>query len=624
MRLLLSLLLSLIVIQSSAGVYNYSSLDFINQGTGQVGRNYIKNAAAEVNSIGWSTFADAASTTPTDGTGGSPNSTWARTTSSPLRGAGSFLWTKSSGASRQGEGVSYDFTIDAADKGKVLQISFDYAIASGTFVDDDMTVWVYDVTNAALIQPAPYKLKNHSLAAEKFGLEFQTATSSTSYRLILFVPVTTNSSNTLKFDNFSVGPQAKLYGSPVTDWISYTPTGSWVANSTYTGYWRRVGDQMEVNFRIALSGAPTAASLTVNLPSGYTIDTSKITALATTVVGVGNIDESAGNSNIGARINYNSTTSVTVNYIRLSGSLYDYPGVNATTPVTFGNTDNVSGTFLVPISGWSSSAIMSSDADTRVVALELSGTSTSVTSSTVDIVPTTVVQDTHGGMSSATYTVKVPGFYNIAATIRSASSAWTQGQSFFVYYSINGADVELGFSYAHTTASFPLGASGSAIKYLNAGDTVKFRVYAGVTGTPGAFRASINKISGPAQIAASDTVAARATGDPASATSGNPIIVPTVSFDSTGSYSGSTGKLTCPVSGTYSVSGALSSASSATTLTIYVNSASDALAGNLDSNGEATFYGLAKCLAGQTLDIRPGGTVDATSMTINFERVGNY
>jgi hypothetical protein len=67
--------------------------------------------------------------------------------------------------------------------------------------------------------------------------------------------------------------------------------------------------------------------------------------------------------------------------------------------------------------------------------------------------------------------------------------------------------------------------------------------------------------------------------------------------------------------------GALQSASSATTLTIYKNAVSASLAGNLDSNGEATFCSAVNCVTGDIIDLRPGGTVDATTMSLNIERL---
>jgi hypothetical protein len=68
-----------------------------------------------------------------------------------------------------------------------------------------------------------------------------------------------------------------------SSWTAFTPTGSWSTNTTYTGFWRRVGDTMEVRVRIALSGAPTSATLTVNCTNGNTIDTAKLLSTNTTV-----------------------------------------------------------------------------------------------------------------------------------------------------------------------------------------------------------------------------------------------------------------------------------------------------------------------------------------------------
>ncbi len=145
-------------------------------------KNYI--ADRDGTKIGkWVTYADAAQANPVDGTGGSPASTFAVSTDSTMRGVTNFLWTHSA-ANRQGEGFSYDFSIDPSDKGKVLQCSFEYLISSGTYADNDMSVWIYDVTNAVLIQPAPYLIKNSGII-EKFAVEFQTSSNSTSYRLII-------------------------------------------------------------------------------------------------------------------------------------------------------------------------------------------------------------------------------------------------------------------------------------------------------------------------------------------------------------------------------------------------------------------------------------------------------
>lgn len=512
----------LFALSAYAGAYNYSSLDFINQGSAQVGRNYIKNGGGEVNKIGWSTFADAASSTPADGTGGSPNSTWTTTTSSPLRGSGSFLWTKSSGASRQGEGVSYDFTIDASDKGKVLQIKFDYAIASGTFVDDDMTVWVYDVTNATMIQPAPYKLKNHSLASETFGLEFQTATTSISYRLILYVPVTTNSANTVKFDNFSIGPANLTRGPPVTDWVSYTPVVTNLGAGSYTaaGKWRRVGDSAEIDLNFLKDGTPGSGGSTVtfSIPSGLVPDSTKsASAGGTQTSGFGQF-YSSGTS---FRVDMPGVPSGTIFTLIREGTGGSYTGADFTANAQL----HVRLSF--PISGWSSSAIMSSDADTRVTSFSATKTSTqtvgpnnSVVKITWDVpVLSSGGKDTHGVFDDANdrYVVAVPGDYQFNAQIfLQATNVLTNDYDLRLYK--NGSLYRIG-TYRRLTS----GVAGAlnlstVVPGCIAGDYFEVYIYGAgnnsvstLTVDNGYNGASFTgfKLSGPAQIAASETVAAR-------------------------------------------------------------------------------------------------------------------
>lgn len=239
--------------------------------------NYISpNGDAESGlTTGWTTYADAAGTSPVDGTGGSPTLTFTNTTTAPLRGAHSFLITKDA-ANRQGEGVSCAFTIDRADLAKVLTISFEYEIGSGTYADNDITVYIYDVTNSLLIQPTPFNLLK--IAGQgTFKATFQTSSNSTSYRLLFHVASTSASAYSIKFDSISVKPQQIQYGSPITDWTQYSPTLGWINGiSTNTAFYRRVGDSIEVNGYISLSSQPSAALLSIQLPSGLMIDTNKL------------------------------------------------------------------------------------------------------------------------------------------------------------------------------------------------------------------------------------------------------------------------------------------------------------------------------------------------------------
>lgn len=140
----------------------------------------------------------------------------------------------------------------------------------------------------------------------------------------------------------------------VTPWVAYTPTGSWVSNTTYTGLWRRVGDTLEARAKAATSGAPTNTQLTISIPSGLTIDTTK---LLTTTQGFASIlgevvaVDAAAAIYFGAVV-YNDTTSVYGYVFSASGAYAQAANFSTTAPFTFGSGDSVEFKFKVPIVGW--------------------------------------------------------------------------------------------------------------------------------------------------------------------------------------------------------------------------------------------------------------------------------
>ena len=118
-------------------------------------------------------------------------------------------------------------------------------------------------------------------------------------------------------------------------------------------------------------------------------------------------------------------------------------------------------------------------------------------------------------------------------------------------------------------------------------------------------------------------VAAQVTGDAASATSGNPIILPTTTYDTHAAYNATTGRYTVPVSGYYRCHGSLESTVSTNVgFFIYKNAVSAVRVGVSDASGDGSFTGTVLCNAGDLLDLRPNNTYDAaTSTTLNFERI---
>jgi len=353
--------------------------------------NYITNPDAESTTVTpWATYADAAAATPADGTGGSPNVTWTRNTSSPIRGNADFAFAKDA-ANRQGQGVAFAFTLATTDRSKKCQITFDYDTSAANYAAGDLRVYIYDVTNAALITP-------QTVAIPKGTNTFQTTfdtTTSTSYRLILHVATTNATAYTVDFDNFVVNAGQVVQGAAISEPIAWTPTGTWVTNTTYTGFYTRVGSWANIQVRIAVSGAPTATTLSVNLPSGLTIDTTKM--LSTLAVGANIIPNSlavindASVQSYPATVNYVNSTAVQPIWweARASGvALANI--VNHATPFTFASGDYINMFFSVPIAEWTGSGTVNLGAGAQVeYATNTNGTNTATdTSSFFNGIPT--------------------------------------------------------------------------------------------------------------------------------------------------------------------------------------------------------------------------------------------
>ena len=133
---------------------------------------------------------------------------------------------------------------------------------------------------------------------------------------------------------------------------SYTPTGSWTTNTTYTGNWYRDGVFMIARIRVATSGAPDTASLTVDIPSGPTIDTNFLLQNdATEKIGFATVTDGGGSTTF-AEVHFSDTNSVQLFYGVDSGVGAIRTAVNQASPITFGSTDYVIAEFKVEIVGW--------------------------------------------------------------------------------------------------------------------------------------------------------------------------------------------------------------------------------------------------------------------------------
>lgn len=621
------------------------------------GKNYAPNPNFEDNIIGWSAF----NTTFTNNkpgtiTASSTKVTLSRITSNVLSGAGDLQFAISDYTSSAGHGMISDvFTLEDIDLAKILQLSCAYKTTSGSSGLDmsgtstsTLEWWIYNVGAADWIQPSGFRgMVAKDIPAIMNGCEFQTDSRNTSnynqYRIALIIRNSATANANISISKITCARQAKTYGSPITDWQSFTPTGSWSTNTTYTGKYKDVGDVRKYLVKVSLSGAPTAATaLTINL--NCTIDTNKVlsTSQNTNAFGVGQIND-AGTASYPCIVNYNDSTSVRVNVFISSGTYTNETSITDTVPFTFGNTDFIEVQFEVPRLGASSSVVMSSDADTRIVSFKGYVPSNQALTANTTNLPITVIKDSHNAFSTDTYTIKTQGDYVVSMTLITTSASG----SIYVYK--NGSVLTGG---ALGTINNTAWVSGSVlVENLKAGDTLSLRSNAtltilGDTGTA----ISIQKLSGPSQISASDSVSCSYTNSAGTAFSATGVNfnVPfaTKEYDSHGSFSSST--FTAPISGEYDaemmISPVFTSVSAGNDIIdlFIVTSGSGSNAwyrsyypGNAPNSSINSFTVRKsfKLLAGQTLTFTATGTYNAGSVSLysdarvnyaNVKRVGNY
>lgn len=546
-------------------------------------RNFVgRKGHFEKTANGVNGYDDGSAATPVDGTGGATiTTTCTRTTTTPLDGDGSLIITKDA-ADRRGEGCSLDFTIPSAMKAKVAQIEFDYQVASGTFAagssstNSDVIAYIYDVTNSTLIEPSSIKLlSNSSTITDRFVANFQTSATGTNYRLMFHISTTSSSAWVLEVDSIKIKPSKYVYGTPITDWVSYTPTGSWSTNTTYTGKWRRVGDSMELSATASLAGAPNSAQFTVNLPSGYTIDTTKMNGLgpAASPVGSGAILDS-GTQVYPATVYYSTSTSVTITYGAANGAGVNTNNglVNQANPMTFGINDIVGINATVPITGWSSSTQVSDGYDGRLVFARYStNASQSLTSGSITIInfedqtKDLTASVTVGG--SWKFTAPSYGFYKVKSKIIiNTAAAWADGEAGSLRLYKNGSQYSVLDRKDNQPTNTFMPLVGSDVVELNAGDYVDVRVdqnsgsTLNIEGSGDQNYVVIEKLQATTTISATEVVAAYGS-ITSTLTTTNSLLTLSVTRDTHGAISGSV--FTVPVSGFYAFSGGLRGAAGA-------------------------------------------------------------
>ncbi len=300
---------------------------------------------------------------PRDGTGGSA-ANFALSTQAfvVLRDSYSFYLSKSGSVPAQGQGINYDFTIDEADKGKRLRISFDWRTDSA-YDTNDMGVYIYDKDNSNLIRPSYTNLPATEDSTTKIQVYFN-ATDADDYRLILYAQSQSTSNYKVYFDNVVVGPEDVVQGLPFSEAIEIPDAAvSNIATNVQNqgGYYWRVGNRMIVQAGVEWSGVDsTTTAVNPIIPDGLSVDTTKLKSgwsdpeADRVTVGSWHFWDTGSNESYGCTVVYDIGDDLI--YLNISnGNNTVRPASNR--PVTIAAGDSIHWQFEVPIAEWAGSSV---------------------------------------------------------------------------------------------------------------------------------------------------------------------------------------------------------------------------------------------------------------------------
>ena len=274
-------------------------------------------------------------------------------------------------------GVRWTYTVPAAIRNTNLRVGFSYTVQASQ-------TWSVSVRNTAGrlvlntdVSSASILANSTATVTGNFTAAFDSDSDTGNYTVNI---TRTAGAGTaiLYVTNLSVDAGTIINAPAIGPWQSWTPTGSWTANTTYVGRHRRVGTNLHVQVAVALAGAPTTAAFSVNLPPNHTMDGASLAGLgigsSTQAVGTvrgrdsgvvdytGVVTVAAGSINI----NSHNTSDVWSQAIPFSWNNLDSFSMDFTVPITeFAGAPNYAGQNDVEYS-WNSSGITAANTSNTI------------------------------------------------------------------------------------------------------------------------------------------------------------------------------------------------------------------------------------------------------------------
>lgn len=452
----------------------------VGSGAGQGSINYIENSQFETNTDGWSTYDDGSVAEPIDGTGGVPGITIANNPGTAVSPRGSFALYINSGygsPDRQGEGFSYDFSIDNADQYQDLLVSFDYRTNKPDLDAGEIRAFIYDIDNATLIGAVQNDDDGNIIATNNNFAKFQgyfTATDSSNYRLIFHITTISTASVTYSFivDNVSVGPEKAV---PVESWrlidtkyLTADQTSSaTISDLTFSdlvvGKWYEIKSQWDL-----ITNDTAADALVFVNPTHNGSSIGKIALLNNN--GTSTLDEAT----FGWTKQFQATAT-TLTFVANSASANSYV-----------NGDNSDGSTWVQLFEKTSSVISTTENVFKNTYLRYS-TNAAQSIANNDNTQIVLFEDQSYdnvaayNTSTGVFTAPASSLYSVSAFLTyTGSTGWDENESAEVRVYVNGAQhsVLSRFTLFNQTASQIISTgSGTDIVYLNKGDTLDIRAF---------------------------------------------------------------------------------------------------------------------------------------------------
>jgi len=248
----------------------------VGSGSGAGEKNYITNPSAKSALTGWTAVGDFDLTRST---------TLAELPREFTTAAGIKI-AANSGTQSVADYVYFDFSLDDVDQSRKLKIQWAQKLL-GAYNAGELAVGITTQADRTTFLHTP-EVTAIPAADGTFTTSFDSGTTAT-LSLVIRATADMTTATGIVISDVIVGPGQIVQGAAVGPWNNYssvlTSTGSTPVFGTLSineARWRRVGDTMEISYQARQSATGTTGSGAYlwPIPTGYTIDTSKLSTVA--------------------------------------------------------------------------------------------------------------------------------------------------------------------------------------------------------------------------------------------------------------------------------------------------------------------------------------------------------